>query len=173
MGAGLAADRWRGVANCGGSYRSGDAGRAGETVPKASCRPCRPLFCPPPRERSGRQTALARVCKLQMALDRRRDDANVAHEKPPCWTNVGRLYSSRGTIELTADELAAVTAAIRRAIEDDRFPHAPRLDTLRAALGKFEAAAEPAALRKAAPQAKPTSTRADNRRPGCRLKPLA
>ena len=27
------------------------------------------------------------------------------------------------TINLTADELAAVTAAIRRAIEDDRFPH--------------------------------------------------
>jgi hypothetical protein len=27
-------------------------------------------------------------------------------------------------------------------IEDDRFPHAPRLDPLRAALGKFEAAAQ-------------------------------
>jgi hypothetical protein len=36
-----------------------------------------------------------------------------------------------------------VAAAIRRAIEDDRFPRAPRLDPLRAALGKFEAAAEP------------------------------
>ena len=44
------------------------------------------------------------------------------------------------TINLTDDELAAVTAAIRRAIEDDRFPRAPRLDPLRAALGKFEAA---------------------------------
>ena len=31
---------------------------------------------------------------------------------------------------------------VRRAIEDDRFPHAPRLDPLRVALGKFEAAAE-------------------------------
>jgi hypothetical protein len=31
-------------------------------------------------------------------------------------------------IDLPADELAAVTAAIRRAIEDDRYPHAPRLD---------------------------------------------
>ena len=58
------------------------------------------------------------------------------------------------TINLTDDELAAVTAAIRRAIEDDRFPHAPRLDPLRAALGKFEAAAEPAPLPKAPPQAK-------------------
>jgi hypothetical protein len=47
------------------------------------------------------------------------------------------------TINLTADELAAVTAAIRRAIEDDRFPHAPRLDPLRAALGKFETASKP------------------------------
>lgn len=45
------------------------------------------------------------------------------------------------TINLTDDELAAVTAAIRRTIEDDRFPHAPRLDPLRAALGKFDAAA--------------------------------
>ena len=58
------------------------------------------------------------------------------------------------TINLTDDELAAVTAAIRRAIEDDRFPHAPRLNPLRAALGKFEAASEPAPLQKAPPAAK-------------------
>jgi hypothetical protein len=57
-------------------------------------------------------------------------------------------------INLTADELAAVTAAIRRAIEDDRFPHAPRLDPLRAALGKFDAAPEPAPLPKAPSPAK-------------------
>jgi hypothetical protein len=44
------------------------------------------------------------------------------------------------TINLTDDELAAVTVAIRRAIEDDRFPHAPRLDPLRAALAKLDAA---------------------------------
>jgi hypothetical protein len=44
------------------------------------------------------------------------------------------------TIDLPADELAAVTAAIRRAIEDDRFPHAPRLDPLRAALARLDAA---------------------------------
>jgi hypothetical protein len=44
------------------------------------------------------------------------------------------------TITFTDDELAAVTAAIRRAIEDDKFPHAPRLDPLRAALARFEAA---------------------------------
>ena len=37
------------------------------------------------------------------------------------------------TIDLPDDELAAVTAAIRRVIEDDEFPHAPRLDPLRAA----------------------------------------
>ena len=58
------------------------------------------------------------------------------------------------TISLTDDELAAVTAAIRRAIEDDRYPHAPRLDPLRAALGKFEAAPEPIPLPKAPPPAK-------------------
>jgi hypothetical protein len=45
-------------------------------------------------------------------------------------------------IDLPDDELAAVTAAIRRATEDDRFPHAPRLDPLRAALARLEAASE-------------------------------
>ncbi len=44
------------------------------------------------------------------------------------------------TFDLTDDELAAVTATIRRAIEEDRFPHAPRLDPLRAALAKLEPA---------------------------------
>jgi hypothetical protein len=43
------------------------------------------------------------------------------------------------TIDLTDDEYAAVTAAIRRAIEDDRFPRAPRLDPPRVALAKFDA----------------------------------
>ena len=57
-------------------------------------------------------------------------------------------------INLTDDELAAVAAAIRRAVEDDRFPNAPRLDPLRAALGKFDAASEPTAHPKAPPPAK-------------------
>jgi hypothetical protein len=43
------------------------------------------------------------------------------------------------TIDLPGDELRAVTAVVRLAIETDRFPYAPRLDPLRAALGKFEA----------------------------------
>jgi hypothetical protein len=43
------------------------------------------------------------------------------------------------TIDLTDAEHAAVTAAIRRAIEDDRFPRAPRLDPLRSALEKLDA----------------------------------
>jgi hypothetical protein len=44
------------------------------------------------------------------------------------------------TIDLTDDEHAAVTAAVRRAIEEDRFPRAPRVDPLRSALAKLEAA---------------------------------
>ena len=44
------------------------------------------------------------------------------------------------TIDLTDDELAAVTAAIRRLIDEDRFLHAPRLDRLRSALAKVDAA---------------------------------
>jgi hypothetical protein len=42
------------------------------------------------------------------------------------------------TIDLTDDENAAVMAAIRRAIEDDRFPRAPRLDPMRTALTQTE-----------------------------------
>jgi hypothetical protein len=45
---------------------------------------------------------------------------------------------------LTDAELAAVTAAIPRFINEDRFPHAPRLDPLRAALARLDAASKPA-----------------------------
>ena len=58
------------------------------------------------------------------------------------------------TIDLPDDELAAVTAAIRGVIEGDRYPHAPRLDPLRAALVKLEAASEPKPQPKAPPPAK-------------------
>ena len=68
------------------------------------------------------------------------------------------------TINLTDDELAVVTAEIRRAIEDDRFPHAPRLDPLRAALGKFNAASNSAHAPNATPQPKaPPAAKADKR----------
>jgi hypothetical protein len=58
------------------------------------------------------------------------------------------------TIDLPDDELAAVTAAIRRAIEDDKFPHAPRLDPLRAALVRLEAGANAPLVEKKASQNK-------------------
>ena len=44
------------------------------------------------------------------------------------------------TIDLADDELAALRAAIRRLVDEDRFPHAPRLDPLRSALAKLDAA---------------------------------
>ena len=44
------------------------------------------------------------------------------------------------TIDFPPDELAAVTAAIRGVIEGDQYPHAPRLDPLRAALARLDAA---------------------------------
>jgi hypothetical protein len=44
------------------------------------------------------------------------------------------------TIDLPDDEPAAVTAAIRGVIAGDRYPHAPRLDPLRAALARLDAA---------------------------------
>ena len=45
------------------------------------------------------------------------------------------------TVDLTDDELAAVTAAIKHAIEEDLFPLARRLDLLRSALAKLDPAA--------------------------------
>ena len=75
------------------------------------------------------------------------------HAPLPCWTNVARLYLGP-TIDLPDDELAAVTAAIRGVIEDDKFPHAPRLDPLRAALARLDAASKPVLEPKAPPAAK-------------------
>jgi hypothetical protein len=56
------------------------------------------------------------------------------------------------TIDLPDDELAAVAAAIRGVIEGDRYPHAPRLDPLRAALARLDAASKPAPDPKASPK---------------------
>jgi hypothetical protein len=47
------------------------------------------------------------------------------------------------TINLTDAELAAVTAAVRRTIGDNKFPHAPRLVPMRTALMKFDDAPKP------------------------------
>jgi hypothetical protein len=45
------------------------------------------------------------------------------------------------TVDLTDAEHAEVTALIRRAIEEDKFPLARRLDLLRSALAKLDPAA--------------------------------
>jgi hypothetical protein len=66
------------------------------------------------------------------------------------------------TIDLPDDELAAVTAAIRRLIEDDKYPHAPRLDPLKAALARLEAATKSATVADLKPKA-PPPTKADKR----------
>jgi hypothetical protein len=58
-------------------------------------------------------------------------------------------------IDLPDDELAAVAAAIRCVIEGDRYPHAPRLDPLRAALARLEAASKFPNVGKSPPAAAP------------------
>ena len=60
-------------------------------------------------------------------------------------------------IEISDDELAAVTAALRRVIEDDKYPRVPPLDPLKTALAKLEAAVERAALEKSISGLKPVS----------------
>ena len=81
-------------------------------------------------------------------------------------------------IDLPDDELAALTKALRRLIKGDKYPHAPRLDPLRAALARLEAAAaikeklvadRPQAgsqLRRPRRQRKPTSGRGGSKRAG-------
>jgi hypothetical protein len=60
------------------------------------------------------------------------------------------------TIDLTDAEHAALVTLIRRAIEEDRFPRAPRLDPLRTALAKLDPAAAAALRRPLTPKsAKP------------------
>ena len=66
------------------------------------------------------------------------------------------------SIDLPDDELAAVTAAIRGVIEDDRFPNAPRLDPLWAALARLEAAAKSDTVSDLKPKAPPPA-KADKR----------
>jgi hypothetical protein len=57
-----------------------------------------------------------------------------------------RRHNSRSmpTIDLDDDDLAAVIAALRRAIADDKFPRSPRLAPLRSALAKLDPSSIPA-----------------------------
>ena len=45
--------------------------------------------------------------------------------------------------DLTDEDLAAVIAAVRRTIREDKFPMSPRLDPLKAALAKLDPASVP------------------------------
>jgi hypothetical protein len=56
------------------------------------------------------------------------------------------------TIDLTDAELAEVTATIKRAIEQNHFPLARRLDPLRSALAKLDPAAAAQLRRPPAPE---------------------
>jgi hypothetical protein len=53
--------------------------------------------------------------------------------------------------DLTDEQHTAVTAAIRRVIEGDKFPHAPWLDLMRSALAKLD----PATAAKLIPKRQP------------------
>lgn len=55
------------------------------------------------------------------------------------------------TTDLTDEEHAAVTAAVRRSIADDRYPMSPRLAPLKSALAKLD----PASVPKTLPERKP------------------
>jgi hypothetical protein len=46
-------------------------------------------------------------------------------------------------MDFTDDEHAAVTALVRRALTEDRFPHSQRMAPLKAALAKLDPASAP------------------------------
>jgi hypothetical protein len=66
-------------------------------------------------------------------------------------------------IPLTEDERAAVADAIRRLIAEDKYPHAPRLDALRAALAKLDAEA-PSSLSENQPEVPQPGAKGGHRR---------
>jgi hypothetical protein len=63
------------------------------------------------------------------------------------------------SIDLTDEELAGVTAAIKRAVENDRFPLAPRLGPLRSATATAAAKNARAGIREpATPKGRPRAS---------------
>jgi hypothetical protein len=68
-------------------------------------------------------------------------------------------------VDLTDEEHAAVTAAVRRSIADDKFPMSPRLAPLKAALAKLDPASVPNPLleRPPLPEAPMRSSRGGRR----------
>ena len=50
-------------------------------------------------------------------------------------------------MEILPGRFAFLRAGFDGAFEDDRFPHAPRLDRLRAALAKLDGASDPTPLK--------------------------
>src|SRR5262249_11411283 len=62
-----------------------------------------------------------------------------------------RYAAAMPRMDLTDEELAAVAAALRRVIMNDRYPLAPRLRPLREALAKLD----PAAVPRPRPEPKP------------------
>jgi hypothetical protein len=55
------------------------------------------------------------------------------------------IFTNMPTIDLTDDELAALTAAAREVIAEDHYPRAPRLASLRSALAKLDPGSVPRA----------------------------
>ena len=53
---------------------------------------------------------------------------------------LGRVVSGMPLVDPPDDEFAALTAAIRGVIEDAKYPLSPKLDALKAALARLEAA---------------------------------
>lgn len=67
-------------------------------------------------------------------------------------------------IDLPEDEYAAVVAAVRKTIDEDKYPMSPRLGPLKAAPAKLDPAAAPQPMTRRSPlPAAPTRSRSGHR----------
>jgi hypothetical protein len=102
--------------------------------------------------------------KLTEALQKRRlpilgSRAGKEPLKPDSAPTVAKI-DHMPTVDLTDEEYAAVTAAVRRTIDEDRYPLSPRLNPLKSALEKLDpaSASKPKEPRPPLPEA-PTRSR--------------
>ena len=106
----------------------------------------------PPSVTAAEQRAKRKLARLQSSFNLR------------TWAAPTIVTVTMPKIDLTDDELAAVTAAVRRTLDEDKYPLAPRLKPLRAALAKLDPASAPKPL----PEPKPPLPEAPSRGRGGR-----
>lgn len=85
----------------------------------------------PPSVTPAQERAKLKLARLQSSFNLR------------TWASPTIVTVATPPIDLTDEELAAVVASVRRTLDEDRYPLAPRLKPLRSALAKLDPASAP------------------------------